>query len=394
MSDELNEARDKEESNNLVSFISNNNPTDINQNNHVVKENIFKRRIDKLNRMFYIETEKCMDNKKPEDVNKLHNKLFLILFKQISLYSQEIERLKHIIRNQSERNKSNTNGYNSVTIIKPSEDHQKVINELRQSISKLEHKLHDKILNEEKKKIEMNSLKRQVIFYKEKLQIDLQNKKSEITLMKPLNNSNSHNHKYYSPKKQEEKSMALNQLLSCSPIIKKDLTKSNNNTATKVGSGTNVSASNKKIIKNKVSTIMTKNGSTNTLNLKSLVYKGTEIDETTKISIKEGNKKMSNSKSQEQRYFNEYNAILKYYNDEIKELTSIEVFLMKKRNELLIDKNKSITSCMSLDITTEMNYDNSLKTHGKVKRNEHFSLPKEKSRKKHFPMFTSIKIDL
>ena len=52
----------------------------------------FKRNIDNLNLKFYLETEKILASS-----NYNSNNLFLILFKQITLYIKEIERLNVII---------------------------------------------------------------------------------------------------------------------------------------------------------------------------------------------------------------------------------------------------------------------------------------------------------
>ena len=55
----------------------------------------FKRKIDELNLKFYLETEKYLSNQnKPE---KTQSSLFIILFKQIKIYIEEIERLNLII---------------------------------------------------------------------------------------------------------------------------------------------------------------------------------------------------------------------------------------------------------------------------------------------------------
>src|SRR5690349_6902084 len=62
------------------------------------EESLFKKRIDKLSMKFYIETEKILNNNKELD-NK-YDQLFIILFKQISLYIEEIEKLNTIIREQ------------------------------------------------------------------------------------------------------------------------------------------------------------------------------------------------------------------------------------------------------------------------------------------------------
>ena len=59
--------------------------------------NIFIKRIDKLNQKFYSETEKSSICDNMKDLQKSHTKLFIILFKQISIYNQEIERLNKVL---------------------------------------------------------------------------------------------------------------------------------------------------------------------------------------------------------------------------------------------------------------------------------------------------------
>lgn len=63
-----------------------------NSNNH-----LFIKRINRLNQKFYSETEKSISCDNMNDLQKSHTKLFIILFKQISIYNQEIERLNKLL---------------------------------------------------------------------------------------------------------------------------------------------------------------------------------------------------------------------------------------------------------------------------------------------------------
>jgi hypothetical protein len=73
--------------------------------NLYTKDNsLFKRRLDKLNMKFYIETENYLNNK--QDMENCQKQLFIILFKQISLYIEEIERLNTIISDKNFNEKS------------------------------------------------------------------------------------------------------------------------------------------------------------------------------------------------------------------------------------------------------------------------------------------------
>ena len=64
------------------------------------KNSAFKQKIDSLNLKFYLETEKYLNNTKKNDHNrnqKLQANLFIILFQQINIFIEEIERLNKII---------------------------------------------------------------------------------------------------------------------------------------------------------------------------------------------------------------------------------------------------------------------------------------------------------
>jgi len=64
------------------------------------KNSAFKQKIDNLNLKFYLETEKYLNNSKKNDSNrnqKLQANLFIILFQQINVFIEEIERLNKII---------------------------------------------------------------------------------------------------------------------------------------------------------------------------------------------------------------------------------------------------------------------------------------------------------
>lgn len=77
---------------NLVDNVNNNNL-------HVFypkEDSLFKKKIDKLNLKFYLETEKYLSNQHNE--RKCQESLFIILFQQISLYIEEIERLNLLIQ--------------------------------------------------------------------------------------------------------------------------------------------------------------------------------------------------------------------------------------------------------------------------------------------------------
>ena len=68
-------------------------------NNYYSKEDsLFKKNIDKLNLKFFSETNKYINIK--SDIEKTHDNLFVILFKQISSYIEEIEKLNSKLKDK------------------------------------------------------------------------------------------------------------------------------------------------------------------------------------------------------------------------------------------------------------------------------------------------------
>lgn len=112
----------------------------------------FQKRIDKLNLKFYVETERYLSNQ--HDMGKCQDQLFTILFMQISLYNDELQRLNLRI---FELNSADTRLHNNVS----------------SQLKELELKIQEKSINEEALKSEINSLKQQVMHMKHKLQNDL-----------------------------------------------------------------------------------------------------------------------------------------------------------------------------------------------------------------------------
>ncbi|MCQ2816730.1 MAG: hypothetical protein MJ252_05630 [archaeon] len=212
----------KEKSENIPNQNRNFTSQSINLNNCAFKQNI-----DKLNIKFYEESEKIIECKSAEEVEKIHNKLFLILFKQISIYIKEIERLnKKIIELNNSNRPSIVNNlnlinpaysanifpkkiYNSVSKSKKKslkeeknkseEEYTKTINCLKNEMKILEIQLHEKKINEERKREEISNLKKEILNYKIKennlKNIPLKEKKidSSLFLSKFENNRKKRN---------------------------------------------------------------------------------------------------------------------------------------------------------------------------------------------------------
>ena len=118
---------------------------------------IFKNKIDNLNLQFYLETEKYLNYNKNNENNdiirsqKLQANLFMILFKQINILIEEIERLNKIIRDSK---------YKKETIVKRTNElnekkhniliKDNLIQSLKQTNNNTEKKLLETLLHEDK----------------------------------------------------------------------------------------------------------------------------------------------------------------------------------------------------------------------------------------------------
>jgi len=118
------------------------------------KTSSFKKKIDELNLKFYLETEKYLNNNKINDYarnQKLQANLFIILFKQINIFIEEIERLNKIIldnKYKKEKIMQRTNELNEKKqniLIKDN-----LIQSLKKSNTNTEKKLLETLLHEDK----------------------------------------------------------------------------------------------------------------------------------------------------------------------------------------------------------------------------------------------------
>jgi hypothetical protein len=164
-----------------------------NLNNYYQKDDtLFKKRIDNLNMKFYLSTEKYLTAQSGEK-EKYVDHLFLILFKQISIYIEEIERLNLIIKSKEESEKS--------TLVKLDEINQRereristqtLVTNLRATNKMLSEKINEKCHIEEKLNQTIESLKRQIKVYTDKLQLDLNSKRGFENLNKTRTGNISH----------------------------------------------------------------------------------------------------------------------------------------------------------------------------------------------------------
>ena len=120
----------------------------------------FIEKLGRLNKKFYSGSEKYVKTKKM--VEKLNDDLYLNLFQQIDCYVEEIERLnKKIALN------------NSPDLKKKIDQLNKEISEKNEKIRNCEKKIKEKTNIEEKLKKEIESYKRSIILYKDKINIGI-----------------------------------------------------------------------------------------------------------------------------------------------------------------------------------------------------------------------------
>ena len=139
--------------------------------------NILMKKINKLNMNFYMLSERYLKNK--NDLEQINDNLFLTLFKQISIFIEEIEKLNIKIKEK---------GNNDKLIKENVTDLNKEIINYKLQIKNLEKELNEKKLNEKKLKSEIDSYKRRISFYQEKLKLDMENKKKSESKSKNLRN--------------------------------------------------------------------------------------------------------------------------------------------------------------------------------------------------------------
>ncbi len=125
----------------------------------------FKRKIDELNLNFYLETEKYLSNQNKQE--KTQSSLFIILFKQIKIYIEEIERLNLIIL-EKKYDPRNTIERTDEILKKQKnfETNQQLIKTLKDSKSITEGKLLEALLSEDKLRKENERLKQENEYFK------------------------------------------------------------------------------------------------------------------------------------------------------------------------------------------------------------------------------------
>ena len=147
----------------------------------------FKKKIDSLNLKFYLETEKYLSNKNRSE--KCQTSLFIILFKQINIYIEEIERLNLIIIKRKYDPKKIMERTDEI-IKKQNEflTKEKLIKTLKESKSSMETKLLESIVNEDKLKKEIQALKKENAIFKKQLSQNIDTNSMNKSITNNINN--------------------------------------------------------------------------------------------------------------------------------------------------------------------------------------------------------------
>ena len=311
-----NPVHSKESLSNIIDIIGDNNLNLFYQDD----SSNFKRNIDSLNVKFYLETEKILSS----NMNNSGN-LFFILFKQITLYIKEIERLNIIILAlKKDQESTNKLEYFIQKREMDFENKMNIINALRYSKDDLEKKVNNLMVSENNLKKENMRLIKENQFYK-----NSSNSYSNTNIMN--NNINNISHVYDTDKKKDKEELYLN---------KKYVTNSNflNNSNKKINFNNNNlknnSISNKKVIKiSKDSNKIYKN---NEMDSKSIII---SVKRDEHLLLKGHRRNYSDQIGVgincENLNFNKNNNINNYSNSNKK--------IIKKNNAIKINKNNIIS---------------------------------------------------
>ena len=139
-----------------------------------IETSIFKKRCDNLNLLFFNESESLPPNKK---IPPPYNKLFIILFKEISIYIEEIERLNKQLRKNNKNEKESFQNNNLVNE-KNKKNNMKKLNNINNKKTHIK-SISNSFVNPSNLKIKEN--KNNIITFgkKEKIKVNEKIKKKE-----------------------------------------------------------------------------------------------------------------------------------------------------------------------------------------------------------------------
>ena len=156
-------------------------------------ESEFKNKIDSLNLKFYLETEKylCNQNKK---INT-QTSLFIILFKQINIYIEEIQRLNIILLTKKYKPENIKKRTDELSLKKKEfQTKEEIIKALKTSQFNMETKLLQAVINENNLNKKIENLQKEIEVYKNKI-ISLKNNAETQTIKIDKMMSNSFNNR-------------------------------------------------------------------------------------------------------------------------------------------------------------------------------------------------------
>ena len=256
-----------------------------------IETSLFKKRIDKLNLKFYWESEGLSAQK---DIPKPYNKLFLILFKQINLFNEEIQRLNLIIK---DKNKNETYFKGRIFEFSQKEKERVLTKQMLKNYQKqnnqLEKKLKERYIVEDKLRAEIEKLKEKIKNHRD-ISINISN--SNNSLNYTFNRNQIKNYTAYNTKR------------NCHSI---DTRNGDTNTSITV---------NKKIYNKRNHHTVVSNYLNNSMLLPTnKTYNNFPIEKTIDTGIP-----------------NEdiINQCINHYNDELDNLDNIEAFLEKQKKEI------------------------------------------------------------
>lgn len=179
-----------------VSSLLNDIPLNTLSDFYDIETSLFKKRIDKLNLKFYWESEGLSSQK---EIPKPYNKLFLILFKQINLFNEEIERLNLIIK---EKNKNEAYFKGRIFEFSQKEKDRILTKQMLKNYQKqnkqLEKKLKERYTVEDKLKAEIEKLKEKIKNHRD-ISINISN--SNNSLNYTFNRNQIKNYTAFNPKR-------------------------------------------------------------------------------------------------------------------------------------------------------------------------------------------------
>ena len=179
-----------------VSSLLNDIPLNTLSDFYDIETSLFKKRIDKLNLKFYWESEGLSSQK---EIPKPYSKLFLILFKQINLFNEEIERLNLIIK---EKNKNETYFKGRILEFSQKEKDRILTKQMLKNYQKqnkqLEKKLKERYTVEDKLKAEIEKLKEKIKNHRD-ISINISN--SNNSLNYTFNRNQIKNYTAFNPKR-------------------------------------------------------------------------------------------------------------------------------------------------------------------------------------------------